>query len=528
MKLYYNGKIVSMDEKEREYQAIGVEGDKIVFLGSNEEAKGLDCKEKVDLKGKLMLPSFSDTHLHILYYGFFKRTIRIADATSMADIIARGKEYLKGNPKFILGMGWNQERLEEGRFPTKQDLDQISTEVPICLLRSCGHIVAVNSYVTDVLSKMDLPEEISKNADLEKGILRETAMMLYQTVVPKFTPEEIQELLLDAIKDLSSCGITCINTDDFKSLPHGKWNDVIDAYKKMEREGVLNVRVYEQCLFPDETDFDDFIAAGHRTERGGDGLFRIGPRKFLQDGSLGGKTAAMLDGYMDDPENKGLPTLNREELYKIYQKSHDCGMQLATHCIGDMALDMTVEAYGKVISPETEKKEDPREGIVHAQISTLDLIHRMGQQNLIAYIQPIFIDDDMEVVYERVGEAKAKQSYNWKTMLAEGVHCCGGSDAPVVSFNVMENIYTAVTRKNLAGTKVYLPEQKVSVMEGVRMFTSEGAYPSYDEKRRGSLEIGKLADLVVLAEDIFTIPEDNIKDVKVEETILAGKTVYRK
>lgn len=534
MKLYYNGKIASMDGEERVYQAIGVKDGKIAFLGSDQEASALDCEERVDLKGKLMLPGFSDTHLHILHYGFFKKTLSIAGLGSIAEIVEQGKDYLKKDPRYILGMGWNQEHLREQRFPNKGDLDQITTERPICLLRTCGHIVAVNSYVTDRLSQMELPPEVRKNVDLENGILKETAMMLYQSFIPRFSEEEIEEVILEAVKDLNRCGITCIHSDDFKSLPGGRWDEVIRAYQKLESEGRLNTRVYEQCLLPDEGDFREFVEKGYRTEKAGDQLFRIGPRKFLQDGSLGGETAAMIEGYAKHPDNKGLPTYSQEELNRLFAETKEAGMQIATHCIGDQALNMTLQAFEEVYGANQAEpsgsgvEEDPRPGIVHAQITNPQLIERMSRQKAVAYIQPIFIDSDMEVVYDRIGRERAEQSYAWKSMIDAGVHCCGGSDAPVVSFNVMENIYSAVTRKNLAGDNVYLPEQKLSVAQAVRLFTSEAAYPCYDQKRRGTLELGKDADLTVLSRDLFTIPEDEIKDVEIELTVLAGRTVFEK
>lgn len=291
----------------------------------------------------------------------------------------------------------------------------------------------------------------------------------------------------------------------------------------MEAEGKLTVRVYEQCLV-DQADFDRFLAVrsdpADRTS-----LFRTGPRKLLQDGSLGAKSAEMIDGYVDDRSNHGIPIYTEEELCAWIKAAHDQHMDVAVHAIGDLAFQKVCDAIYK--AQEANPWPDHRHGIVHAQTTSPALLRLMKVLGLQAYIQPIFIDADMNIIEERVGERHARDCYNWKSMEDLGIKVSGGSDCPVEPFDVLDNMRAAITRKNRAGTKTYLPEQALSVEQAVRLFTSDAAWPSRDEAVRGTLELGKLADLVVLDQDLFDIDPDTFPQVKVLETVLNGNTVYR-
>ena len=294
-------------------------------------------------------------------------------------------------------------------------------------------------------------------------------------------------------------------------------------FRALERDGELTVRVYEQCLVEPE-DFEAFQALrsdpGDRTS-----LFRTGPRKLLQDGSLGAKSAEMIAGYVDEPDNHGIPIHTEEELYELIRAAHRRRMDVAVHAIGDLALQKVCDAVERV------QREDPwpqaRHGVVHAQTTSPALLERMKAWNLQAYIQPIFIEADMEIIAQRVGEAHARECYNWKSMLELGLHASGGSDCPVEPFDILDNLRAAVTRQNRAGTKTYLPEQALTVEEGLRLFTSDAAWASRDEGVRGTLEVGRLADLVVLDGDLFHMNPADFPKVKVVETVLNGKTVFR-
>ena len=273
--------------------------------------------------------------------------------------------------------------------------------------------------------------------------------------------------------------------------------------------------------------FEEFIAKGYRTGQGGE-YFKIGPLKVISDGSLGARTAYMNEPYTDDPETRGIQILDENQLRKFFKKAKENNMQIAVHGIGDGAVEIAADILNEV---NRDNLSNPmRDGIVHAQITNKRIIDKMVKGNITAYIQPVFIDTDMEIAEERLGKERTFSSYAWKTMLDRGLHISGGSDAPVVSFNILENIYFAVTGKNIKGFPEggWMPSQKLTVDEAVRLFTINAAYQSFEEKTKGTLEIGKYADMVGLEKNIYDIPEDEIKDVKVSFTMVNGRIVYQK
>ena len=332
----------------------------------------------------------------------------------------------------------------------------------------------------------------------------------------------MKDLIRKGQADANAKGLTCVHSDDLKVIAGMDPVHLVELFRDMEAQGRLTVRIYEQSLV-DQTDFDRFLTVrGDPEDR--TSLFRVGPRKLLQDGSLGAKSAEMIDGYVDDRDNHGIPIYTEEELYTWIKAAHDRHMDVAVHAIGDLALKKVCDAI------ERAEKENPwpdhRHGIVHAQTTTPDLLRQMKELGLQAYIQPIFIDADMHIIEERVGPEHAKDCYNWKAMEDLGLRVSGGSDCPVEPFNVLDNMRAAITREDRAGTMTYLPEQALSVEQAIRLFTSDAAWASRDEAVRGTLEPGKLADLVVLDRDLFETEPRDFPKVRVLETVLNGRTVY--
>ena len=526
-RLWYHGAVDSMDRSMTRYEAIGTEDSRIVFLGTDREALAQDWDERTDLEGRQVLPGFSDTHMHLLHYVLFQKNLALFGVGSIEDIVRLGRERVERDaPPYLLGMGWNQETMSEGRMPDRRDLDRISTEIPICLMRVCAHIAACNSAMMERLKAIQgrVPAAVWEKVDLENGLLREEAMRLYMEIIPPESDEEVKEMICRGARELNAAGITCIHSDDLQVLAGMDPLRLVGLFRELEREGALTVRIYEQCLVEPER-FEDFQAVrsdpADRTS-----LFRTGPRKLLQDGSLGAKSAEMIAGYVDEPDNHGIPIHTEEELYELIRAAHSRRMDVAVHAIGDLALQKVCNAVERV------QREDPwpqaRHGVVHAQTTTPALLERMKAWNLQAYIQPIFIEADMEIIAQRVGEAHARECYNWKSMLELGLHASGGSDCPVEPFDILDNLRAAVTRQNRAGTKTYLPQQALTVEEGLRLFTSGAAWASRDEEVRGTLELGKLADLVVLEGDLFSADPAQFPQIAVWETVLNGKTVFHR
>ncbi|MCR2044468.1 amidohydrolase [Anaerosalibacter massiliensis] len=540
-KIILNGKIATMVSKYISWaEAIAIKDKKIAKVGTNEEVLDLksDNTEIIDLKGKTVLPGFNDSHMHLLSYGYSCRAVNLNGTESIDGIVERIKDFIKDKNikkgKWIVGRGWNDDYFkDEKTFPTRYDLDRVSTEHPIAIIRACGHIQIANSKALELAGiTKDTPQIEGGKFDLDEnreptGIFREKAIELLTSQIPEPTVEDIKEMLLEGIEDANSCGITSIQTDDFEAIPGNNFHNILKAYRELEEEGKLSLRIYEQCLLPSMDRINSFLNSGYRTGWGNE-YFRIGPLKLLGDGSLGARTAALTQPYADCPDTRGIPVFTQEEIDELVEVAHNNDMQVAVHCIGDKAMYMTFEAIEKALNKSP--REDHRHGIVHCQITDEYLLNKFKELNAVAYIQPIFLDYDWKIVKDRVGEKLEKTSYNWKTLLDSGVHIACGSDAPVESFNVLNGIYEAVTRKDLKGNPEggWMPEQKLTVEEAVYGFTKAGAYTSFEEDIKGSIEEGKLADIVVLSKNIFEIPEDEIKNIEVEMTIFDGEIVYEK
>ena len=362
---------------------------------------------------------------------------------------------------------------------------------------------------------------------MDTGLLKENAVQFYSSVLEAPSQEEVEGYIKYSAKKLNECGFTGVQSDDLASLPGKNWRRIMASYKALDARGELSIRHYEQCLFERAEDAKAFIEEGYRTGQRGD-HFTVGPMKLIQDGSLGARTAAMNEPYEDSPGNTGIITFSQEELDDLFAFFDRHQMQAAVHCIGDRAMDMVIEAAAK--SPYRKDNKKGRHGIVHCQITNPRILQGMKDQDLLAYIQPVFIDLDMNTVEPAIGAHRMDKVYAWKSMLDMGIHTSGGSDAPVVSFDAMENIYFAVTRKNISGQpqEGWIPSEKMSVDEAVKLFTKNAAYASYTEDENGTIEVEKNADFVVLEKDIYKIDPDEIKTTKVDMTVLGGEIVYER
>lgn len=528
-KLFYNGIIATLDDTDRIAEAVGIKNGIISFVGTNEEADKISADVRIDLEGKLMLPGFVDGHMHLLSYAFVESSVKLFECKSVEETIEKSTEYLKSgekNIKWLYCRGWNEEKFRVKRYPTRKELDNISTDMPIIFVRVCAHVAVCNSYALNKIRELQEYKALEKEINLETGLIKEGALSLFFSILEKPSQDFVENLIKLAMKDLNSAGITGCQCDDFLSIPGSDWELIINAYKSLQEKNEMTVRVYEQCLFEKINNFKKFLAKGYRTGQGED-FFRIGPLKLLQDGSLGARTAALLEPYKDS-DNVGIAAFTQPQLDEIIGLAHDNNMQLAVHCIGDRAMKMTIDSIKK--AKMRNPKKDCRHGIVHAQITNKNILDEMAANSIIAYIQPVFVDLDMDIVEERIGSKRMDKVYAWNSMNEMDILCVGGSDAPVVSFNVMENIYFAVTRKNIHGnpSEGWLPEEKVTVEDAVKMFTKNPSYSSFSEKQNGTIQIGKRADFVVLSENIYEIDPDRIKDIKIAATIVNGNIVYKK
>lgn len=535
-KIFLNGKIYTINKNNSKAEAMCIQGGKFYKVGTNDEIFKLIDKdsEVIDLKNKSILPGFIDSHLHFSMLGANLYECNLVGIDSIENLIVKVSQFIidKKIPtgSWVTGKGWNEDYFNEKALPNCNDLDKISTEHNICLTRGCYHMCVINSRALKTIGinkdniKIDGGRFDIDSYGEPTGICRENAMKFVYDKLPSVKKENIKNYIELASNYVLSKGITSVQTDDFM-LPGVNWKDVVDAYTELNKEGDLKVRVYEQCLLPTIEKLKIFIDNGYKTGIG-DNHFKIGPLKILADGNLGTRTAYMSKPYIDDPTQIGISQYSQEEINELILLATQSGIQVAAHVIGDEAANMIIKAIENL--PEKLRNQDIRCNLIHLQVTDQIMIDKIKKLNIIANVQPIFLNYDIHMAESRLGHERILWSYNYKTLLKNDLKVALGSDSPVELPDTVNGIYCAVTRKDLNGYPVggWYPEEKITVEEAIRGFTMGSAYASFDENIKGSIEEEKLADFIVLSDDLFEIEQDKIKDVKVLKTYIDGKLVY--
>jgi predicted amidohydrolase YtcJ len=528
MPSFINGNIITLDE-DKLCQAFYVENDVFKAIGTNEEILNLSKADEsvVDLKGKTVVPGFNDAHMHFLNYAVQKNNVNLLNVPSIDELIIVTKEYIKTrsipNDQWILSRGWNHNLFSEKRLPSRYDLDKISTQHPIYFARVCGHIGVCNSKALEILnitSTSDNPDGgiIDKENGIPTGILRENALNLVSNSLPTMSTKQIKTLLKSAFMDALKVGITTIQTED---LTHcGSLENLLTAYRELETEQTLPIRFILQLNLPNEKTISEAVSLGLKSNLGSN-MLKIGPVKLFEDGSLGGRTAAMKEKYCD-VDTTGVLIYNQASLDKLTKLAHDAGFQITIHAIGDDAVETILNSYEEIIA--ASEKKDLRLTIVHCQFTNDELLNRFKKLNIVANVQPSFVMTDYPIVERAVGKSRADKSYVWKDMLNLNIPMAFSSDAPIESFNPIEGIYAAVTRKDLKGNpkESWYKAQNLTVLEALKAYTLGSAFMSFEEDIKGSIAVGKLADFVVLSENILNTEKDNIKNISVLETYVGG------
>lgn len=512
---------------------VGDDG-KIAAVGTEDEVRAACTgnETQFDAQGRTIVPGFNDSHQHLFNTGIALAAVRLQGVTSIAEVIERGRRYIEENHpqpgEVIHGMGWNQDYFtDEHRLLTRHDLDKISTEFPIIFDRACGHILTCN---TKALEMAGVTTETVPNAggaiDQENGeltgVVRENARAQVRCLMSERSLETKKRLLRTAMKHASETGVTSVQTCDVRL---GDWESTLEAYRQVSEE-TPTVRAYHQFSFMEPKGLQEFFDKGYHMGVGSD-FNRIGPLKLFVDGSLGARTAHMREPYADDPSTRGIATLTPEEIDVLVGMAVKNNTGVAVHAIGDAAIENVLNAYDKVC----ENGQNPlRLGIVHVQITDRPLLERFTKNDILALVQPIFLHYDTAIVEDRVGKDLAATSYAFKTLMDLGVHTSFGTDSPVEDMNPIDNIYCAVTRKNLRGEPAggWHPEECVDIYSAIDAYTLESAYASFEENVKGRLMKGYFADLVVLSDNIFTVNPDDIRTVKVDATMVNGKFVYQR
>lgn len=522
-----NGKIYTMDEKQPTCEAVAVKGDRILYAGSEQEVNQFQDRGTtvVNLEGWAVIPGLIDAHAHFLSLGKKIQNLDFVGTASKEEICQMVlKECQRVGPgKWMYGRGWDQNDWEEKTFPSWRDLE--GTEMnPVYLSRVAGHSYWVNSTALEMAGiTKDTPDpeggRIVRDENGEPtGILIDDAELLIDDIVPDPTHEQLLERALLAQKECLEFGLTGVGDAGIDSAD-------FEAYKDLYESGKLKMRIFAM-LNSDEITLDDFLQSGPHIGLFGNHL-TIRTIKMFADGALGSRGAAMLEPYSDDPGNSGIVVTNADAIYEVCSEALKHGFQVCTHAIGDHGNRLVLDAYERAL------KENPTDNhrfrIEHAQIVSLDDIPRFAPLGVIPSMQPTHATSDMYWAEDRVGPERIKGAYVWRSFLNTGVRIPFGSDFPVESSNPLWGIYAAVTRQDHKGWPEggWYPDQKLSVYEAVKGFTLDAAYGAFEEDIKGSLEAGKLADLVVLSKNIFEIPPEEILITKVIMTIVGGEVVYK-
>ena len=533
--ILHNGNVHTMDKENPTAQAVAIRGDKIAAVGSDAYVLAMKGSgtEIIDLGGKTVIPGFNDSHMHLLGFALQLGKVDLSGAKSIQEIISRFKFFIKENSiskdTVVIGRGWNEVFFDdEKRALTKFDLDVV--EHPVYAIRACGHVGSANSAMLRLYGiDKNTPDvqggEIVKDDNGEPtGLFLENAVQVFKDT-RELSTAQVENLILSTLPHLAKYGITSIQSDDFL---FGAPNETVcEAFTNLAKAGKLTVRVTEKCraLSLDEygimlelPQVQDDIAP----------FFKLGPAKIMSDGSLGGRTAFLKEDYYDDPGNRGLPIFAKDELEAIVELAHNNNRNVAMHAIGDAAIEWCLDAIKKA----QDKNPNPylRHGIVHCQITDLGLIEDFKRNNVIAYIQPIFIHADWKIAKSRVGKAKAATSYAFKTLTEMGVPIPFGTDCPVEPLSPFENIYCAVARKDLNKQPVsgFNPNEALSVYQVVYSYTVDGAYTSGEENEKGKIKEGMYADMAVLSKDIFNTEPEELLGTEVEMTVFNGRIIYRR
>ncbi|MGE7023783.1 amidohydrolase [Solibacillus cecembensis] len=526
--VFINGEVITVDKNDSVKQAIAISGNKIMAVGSTSEIEHLiDSNTKIiALDGKTLMPGIIDAHLHLVLYGVFQLNFSCKDPAiqSIEDVLSSLAERAKTTPKgqWIRAWGYNETLIKEQRYPTLQELDSISKDHPVVITRTCGHIGLVNSFALK-LAQIDEHTPNPQGGIIEKdslgrltGRLIEGSYMRFNEVA-RYTPEELEQAMQIAQQHFFEKGITSVHEA-------GTFDQ--ESYRLMQlasNRGDLKIRIYAVIgAINDCKEFTtNMMKSGVVTGTGND-FFKVGPAKLFTDGSSTGPTIATREGYTSDPNNNGILYYSEEELYEVLGEAHKLGYQVTVHAQGDKGIEMYLNVIERAL--KESPRDDHRHRIEHCGVTPPDLQERIKQLQMIPIPNPPFPYEFGEIYIHNYGE-RTDYMYPARDFIDQGIICAAGSDAPVTTVNPFIGLHTAVNREVETGTP-FGQQQKTSLLEAIRLYTYNAAYASFDEQIKGSLEVGKLADLIVLDRSILSTKSSNIKDIGIELTMIDGEIVY--
>jgi len=510
--ILHTGKIYPDAGSRRRFEALAVRKGRVTDIGTNKRIIATKSKTAriINLHGRTVLPGFHDSHIHLLNYGMLLLTLDLSRARSIEEIKKRVKGWnpTGSHDTWLLGRGWDDERLREHRYPTRDDLD-LATSKPVFLKRICGHVAIANSAALSLAGidnrTVDPPggRIVRDSSGKPNGVLKETAIELVEKVIPE-SMEKTKFALVHASWKLAKVGLTSLHCI-ISSLTE------LNALRDLKRERQLPQSIY--AIIPAKL-VDRIGSLGPRVRS--IGRFRIGGVKLYLDGSLGAGTAALNQPYDDDPSSSGMVTISSRELRRVALKARDSKFQLCIHAIGDKAVDLAVEVLGEVFG--TKGCRQLRHRIEHASIVNEKSMKEMRRLGIIASVQPRFIYSD-KWAEDRLGQRRMPQLYPFASMTKAGIRLTAGSDCPVEDPDPFEGIWSAVARPGLDD------RERLTVSEALIAYTKSAAYASFSEDFTGTLAPGNAADMIVLDKDPYESSRESLREIRVVRTMIDGKVV---
>lgn len=531
--VFKNGTIYTANQRQPPAEAVAVGGGRIVFVGSNGDAqKYIGASTRViDLTGKTMLPGLTDAHHHLSGVGFREMTLNLEGVNSLEEFLAKVKARVdeKRPGEWVTGRGWIETFWKPPVFPTRWDLDKISPNNPVFLDRADGHGAIANSQAlkiagVDKNTASPFGGEISKDKQTGEpnGMMLDAAQDLVQRHIPAITAADAERAVFLGVQRDVQLGWTQVQD------PGGSYAEV-EIFKKLHDEGKIKLRIYKALSAPG--------AEAQRLMRDGaiigadDYHLTVRTLKLYADGSLGSRSAALLQPYSDKPETSGFLTIKEADLQPLLEEALRKGIQIETHAIGDRGNRFILDQYEKAMNavPKSEWKiKEPRWRVEHSQIVNPADIPRFAKLGVIPSMQPSHAIGDLHFAPSRLGIDRLAGAYAWQSFIKSGSIVPGGSDAPVERGEPMIEFYAAVARKDMKGFSGpgWHPEEAATREQALNMFTIWPAYAAFEEKLRGSIEVGKFADFTVLSADIMKIPEMEILKTRCLMTVIGGEIVY--
>ncbi len=522
-----NANIQTIDQKRPKAQSIAVLDGRIIAVGSDAETRPLIGPKTrvIDAKGRLIVPGFNDAHVHFMETGAQLSSVDLRSARSPEEFVQRIKEFAAKLPKgrWITGGQWDHENWTPNNLPTAALIDSVTPDNPVFVNRLDGHMALANSLAMKLagvdrnVKDVAGGEIVRDAAGNPTGVFKDAASGYIEKAIPAWPFEQELEIAQAATDHAASLGVTSV-----QDMSAGT---SIGAYQELLRRGTLKTRVYGCSPL---NDFKRWTNTGVRRAFG-DPMQRVGCLKGFSDGSLGSTTAWFFEPYLDAPNSSGLAMADvTTTMRQTIQDADKAGLQVRIHAIGDRANATILDHYQAV--EKSNGTNGRRFTIEHAQHLRQEDIKRFGELKVVASMQPLHVIDDGRWAWKRLDEKRLKGTYAFRSLLDSGAVLAFGTDSPVASLDPIFGIYAAVTRRTLddKNPNGWIPEQKISVLEAVRAYTLGSAYAEFQEDVKGSIEPGKLADFVMISDDIFTIDPIKIRDAKVMLTVVSGKVVFEK